>query len=434
MRKEVLGVNPYSSVQELRPIWKVAMHLADISTHANISHTDDCSQCKILEKKAVILKKLALTADSAAQDLKSLATFCLGVFATAKDAVDEGELQQGLKLLDESTQLGNMHAVHYLASIYAGSHRIISSIKDEQKAIEYFLTAFRLGNYEGLNDLMFNLRTGLSSIAKNVITWQQLLVRLFLEAGKNGDNRSISSLIRCLIQQDYSKFGNENFLFRACEILNFWMKKPCWKEQHTLLVKEYIQQGMAHGNKDVIYINDAISAHALEEKKFSGSFFSNRLGNTNENVQQDGFIELILLSNALHNEIDSINNLILMANSNKLDVACFMATSLGKLRKFSCLIDTHFTPLYPGLDTNELMALTEGIDDEAQGTSYPAAVEQNFAQLQQKVNEVATTVASQNPSPGQLLQKYTNSLSELINELKGQVASSLGERSSIPNM
>ncbi|WP_182352023.1 hypothetical protein [Legionella sp. PC1000] len=248
------------------------MHLMYITTQKKTHSALDCSLCVNQEAKMETVNRLQLTlADTTSADLTSLTLFCLGVLNTISQE-DEITFQRGLEYLRQSVSNKNKHAAYYLALIHAGRHqdKITLTLRDQEKAIQYYLISFRLDYYEALNDLMLSLRTGTGVISKDKARWHQLFIQLFIEAGQNKDNILISHLIRCLVQQDYVTSNSEHFLFLAAEIINFWMKTPYWNQRYTKLVEGYLQQERTKENQGSLYF-----FYKLGFSQSQGTYFFN---------------------------------------------------------------------------------------------------------------------------------------------------------------
>ncbi len=405
----------YLSVQELRPVWKTAMHVAYVATHIDENHPENCSHCSEF-KKDITLQKLESTVYSHSDDLQSLALFCLGVFFTSQDKVSESEFKRGIHFLEQSVLLENQHAAHYLASIYAGTHcnKLSLSIKEGKKAIDYFIIAFKLGSYEGLNDLMWHLRKGQTSIAKDIFVWQKLLNNLFVDAGEAGDSTGIAHLIRCLIQQNYSDSHDEVFLFRAGEILSFWMKKSYWNSHYTALGRQYIQQGMDSGNKDMIYLNSVFSKSLTQEKSKSVGFFSARsLFECITQRSDNNYLNSILLINRLHNEISSIRALLLMQDNETL----FISTAFGKLHQFACRIAGELDEFFPRFNKENLVLAIEEAYKLAKDPSSTSDLREKLSSIREQILAVPVTKCVENPSLQQILLEYMDNLNQLVDAL-----------------
>ncbi|WP_454780564.1 hypothetical protein [Legionella sp. WA2022007384] len=232
------------------------MHLAYVTTHQQNHTALDCSLCVNEGSKTELVKRLQCTlSQTKSTDLTSLTLFCLGVFHTASQA-DELTFQRGLEYLSQAVINKNKHAAHYLARIYSGCHQNTdtSSLRDQERAIQYYLSSFRLASYEALNDLMLSLRVGEGVIARDKDRWHHLFIQLYIEAGENKNNDLIPHLIRCLIQQDYVLSKTEPFLAFVAEIINSWMKTPQWNQHYTKLVQGYLEQEQKKGNQGSIYL------------------------------------------------------------------------------------------------------------------------------------------------------------------------------------
>ncbi|QMT59579.1 hypothetical protein [Legionella sp. PC997] len=273
------------------------MHMAYVNTHQQNHTILDCSLCVDDETKAEIVKRLLSTLSyTNSADIISITLFCLGVLHTGLQA-DEITFQNGLEYLQQALTHRNKQAVHYLARIYSGCHqyRGTLSLNDEEPAIHYYLTSFKLDSYEALNDLMSSLRLGEGDISKDKDRWYQFFIQLFLEAAKNENLELIPHLIRCLIQQNYVLSKTEPFLVMAAEIIHSWMTTSYWKPRYTRLVQGYLEQEQKKGNQGTLYL--------FYKLDFSKSSTGTHFFNSKNSLSNDDW-KFIQSIEQLHKELD----------------------------------------------------------------------------------------------------------------------------------
>ncbi|WP_131796066.1 hypothetical protein [Legionella lansingensis] len=430
MKKVPSMLSPYHSIEDMRDIWKKAMHLAYVYTHPNEPHPYNCSYCITLENREETIRRLELTRrQSISTDLKSLTLFILGVYITAAREVSGFEFQLGITFIVDSMQTGNAHAAYYLAAMYAGCHRNKSSFAliDVEKAIEYYHLAFKLGSYEALDDLMHALRIGQGKISQDITQWHQLFVSFFQEAITK-DDKAIASLIRCLVQQNYSACHSEAFLFRAGDILNDWMTSPHWLEKHTEILKKYIQQQIDAKNIDALYLQYVLftlpEANKLllsnKEVRFFGKAF---IPENKEKKWESESLEWLLFNKILHNEIESIRSLILMNNEGSLQSTDFVTIALGKLRKLSWITSENFPDINMVYYDKKLVFITAIIHKKHQG-KLEEKLSDMFTDLEKNMNHFLALVSTRNsshPSLGHIVISYINYLKLLMHAIEEKV-------------
>jgi hypothetical protein len=331
---------PFESIEEMTKVWKIAMHRADVYTHSNDKHPLNCTFCDNKENNAVLKRLQATAAKTNPLNLQSISLFCLGVYLTTLEAADLS-LTKGLNSLKEAADQGDMNAARYLAAIYAGLHQNAKLFQKDNvpSAIKYYIYAFKLGNYDALNELMLILRNGIDNkIPQNLTQWQELFLNLFSEAAAKNNEQNIHHLIRCIFQQPYPTTENNNCLHRIIDIFKTWKSSKYWRKEYMDLVKNYLRREIEKKNLGAIYLNRALDLLPKEGTYISPGVFWINPTLTINTVEIDEMRKTVII-----NETETIkNHLLPMLADKSLAATDFLFTAVGKLNKFITILEEEF--------------------------------------------------------------------------------------------